>query len=124
MSNPPGAEHAAEHRRQCTAEDPVRLQPARRLLGGGPAAAQLPRGAEGRVNPVSLTVRWSPLTRTACSVSVRPLLYRLTIQKLMRPVLLRTGKRTFIVRAGDEGKSATLEVWGGGRLLKELQVQF
>jgi Acylamino-acid-releasing enzyme, N-terminal domain len=26
------------------------------------------------------------------------------------------------VRAGGEGKSATLEVWGGSRLLKELQV--
>ena len=36
--------------------------------------------------------------------------------------LLGAGKRTFIVRAGVEGKSATLEVWGGGRLLKELQV--
>ncbi len=26
------------------------------------------------------------------------------------------------MRAGGEGKSATLEVWGGGRLLKELAV--
>ena len=26
------------------------------------------------------------------------------------------------MRAGGEGKSATLEIWGGGRLLKELQV--
>jgi hypothetical protein len=26
------------------------------------------------------------------------------------------------VRGGGEGKSATLEIWGGGRLLKELQV--
>ena len=27
-----------------------------------------------------------------------------------------------MVRAGGDGKSASLEVWGGGRLLKELQV--
>lgn len=33
-----------------------------------------------------------------------------------------TGRRTFIVRGGGESKSATLEVWGGGRLLKELAV--
>lgn len=42
--------------------------------------------------------------------------------ELIRQRSLYAGKRTFIVRAGGEGKSVTLEVWGGGRLLKELQV--
>ncbi|KAK9803410.1 hypothetical protein WJX72_008476 [[Myrmecia] bisecta] len=33
-----------------------------------------------------------------------------------------SGKRHFIVRAGSDSASALLEIWGGGRLLKELSV--